>query len=339
MNKDLFIVVEIASNHNGDLELCKKMFRKAKECGADAVKLQKRNNRQTFMKSILNSPYQSEYAKETGTYGEHREYLDRFDYDEFIQLRQLADEIGIIFFVTPFDFDSVDFLEKIGVPMYKVASCDFKNYPLIEYIAQKGKPMILSTGGATYEDMDKVYQLLKLTKAEFSFLYCISIYPNNDNLNLLCINEMTIRYPDINIGFSSHHPGILPIFIAHMCGARIFEVHFTFNRGFPGSDHGFSLEPQALRKICFDLKRLPLMLGDGIKRISEEELKGFIWKFGKSVHIIKSIKKGEIITKEHVAIKAPADGIEPHRIDEVIGAISICDLSTSDILTEDKIND
>ena len=332
----IFFISELASNHNGDLELCKKMIIKAKECGADAVKLQKRYNDKTFMKSILNAPYQSEYARETGTYKEHREYLDRFDEKEFRELKQLADDIGIVFFATPFDFDSVDFLESIGVELYKIASCDLKNIPFIKYVASKGKPIVLSTGGGNQFDiLNAVNSVPK--NFPLAVLHCISTYPNKDDqLGLNFISNLT--HCSFTPGFSSHHAGILPFFIAYMCGARVFEAHFTFNRGWSGSDHGFSLEPQALRKVCYDLKRIPVMLGDGIKKVLPEELKGFVWKFGKAIHPVKAIRKGEILTPDNIAIKAPAYGLPPDRWDATIGKIAICDISTADTLSGDMID-
>ncbi len=336
----IFIIAEIGSNHNGDLKLCKKMIIKAKECGADAVKLQKRYNDQTFTKAILNVPYQSEYAQKTGTYREHREYLDRFDMKEFRELKKLADDIGIILFATPFDFKSVDFLASLDMPLYKVASCDFRNIPLIEYIAQLEKPMLLSTGGADYSAMDFVYRkLLELDVLDFAFLYCVSKYPNSDtDLNLNCIAKMKEKFP-CPIGFSSHHPGLWPLSSAYHAGARIFEMHFTFNRAWANinRDHAFSFEPQALRKACFDLKRIPTMMGDGERVVSEEEKKGFVWKFGKAIHLACQVRKGEILTADKITIKAPADGIEPYRINEIIGKIITTDCSTTDTLTEDLL--
>ncbi len=337
----IFIVAEIGSNHNGDLELCKRMIIKAKECGADAVKIQKRYNDKTFMKSILGAPYQSEYARETGTYREHREYLDRFDKKEFQELKKLANDIGIIFFATPFDYESVDFLHSLDMPIYKIASCDLKNLPLIKYIATIGKPVMLSTGGGREEDIFKaICQFMPNQHKKFlAVLHCISTYPNQDNqLNLNFIKRLKQSYSIDNWGFSSHHPGILPLFIAYMCGARIFEMHFTFNRSYPGTDHAFSLEPAALRKACFDLRRIPIMLGNGIKKVLPEEEKGFVWKFGKAIHPIRSIRKGELFTFDNIAIKAPADGLSPNKINDILGKIAICDISTNDILTEDKID-
>lgn len=337
LGKNVFVISEIGSNHNADLELCKKMIRKAKECGADAVKLQKRNNKELFMKSILNAPYQSEYAKETGTYGEHRECLDWFGKKEFEELITVAKEEDILLFATPFDINSADFLYELDMPLYKIASCHFNEYNLIKHVAGFGKPIILSTGGATYADMKFTYKFLKDWNAEFAFLHCISLYPNDDNLDLNCIRVMKKMFHDIQIGFSTHHPGILPLFLSYVAGARIIEAHFTLSRAYGGTDHGFSLEPQALRKLCYDIKRIPAMMGDGNRIVSKKEQQGFIWKFGKAVHPIAPIKTGEILTRDNIGVKAPADGLPPSRFDDLLGKVAICDLSTADVLTEDKI--
>jgi N-acetylneuraminate synthase/sialic acid synthase len=244
----------------------------------------------------------------------------------------LSGKHNILFFATPFEEKSADFLYKLEIPIYKIASCDVTNIPLIKHVASFGKPILVSTGGATIEDIDRVYDTIQKYHSNFAFLHCVATYPNRDEeLNLLQIESLKWRYLDIVIGFSSHHSGVDPVKEAYHLGARIFEVHFTLNRGFRGTDHGFSLEPHGLAKLCEDLKRIKTRLGRRERTVLEAESTGFIRKMGKAVHVNRPIHAGKVIEPEDIVIKSPADGLPPY--EDVIGKISIHDLSTADFLT------
>jgi N-acetylneuraminate synthase/sialic acid synthase len=332
-DSDPFIIAEIGSNHCGDFELAKQMIVKAAECGADAVKFQKRDNETMFTKIMLQMPYNNDFSV-APTYGEHRQKLDWFGEKEFKELQELAEKHGILMFATPFEEKSADFLRKLNMPLYKIASCDVTNIPLIKYVAEFGKPILISIGGAQEKDIDRVYQTINKFHDNFAFLHCVATYPNRDeDLNLAYIGRLRERYPDIMIGFSSHHSGLDPVKEAYFLGARIFEVHFTLNRGFRGTDHGFSLEPNGLAKLCEDLRRIKKRLGKPERIILEDERKGFCHKMGKAIHIARPIHKGKEIEPEDIIIKAPADGLPPYEEEKVIGKIAISDLSTADTLT------
>lgn len=327
-DKDVFIIAEIGSNHQGDAALCERMIRKAAECGVDAVKLQKRDNKAMFTKEALARPYENEnsFGK---TYGEHRQNLDWFGKEEFIRFKNLAEELEIILFATPFEDASADFLHEIGMPLWKIASCDVTNLPLIEKIAQYGQPMIISTGGASESEICELVDAISPINDNFALLHCVSTYPNMDeDLNLRVIELLKSIFPDNLIGFSSHHPSIIPLYTARAIGASIFEVHFTLNRAAKGTDHSFSLEPQGLRKICHDLKRINPMLGHMEKRVLPEEKEGFIKKMGKSVYVKWPIKANTVIRKADLCVKSPAGGIKPAELDNVAGKVAINDLST-----------
>lgn len=335
----IFIIAEVGSNHLGNLKLCQQMFKKAKECGVDAVKLQKRSNKDMFMKSAYNAPYANEYSYGP-TYGEHRERLDWFGESEYRELIAMCKELGIIFFATAFDFESADFLHNLDMPCYKIASCDAKNIPLIKYVAKKKKPMFISLGGCDINDAQRIEEAIGAINNQYALLHCLSTYPNQDDeLQLGFIKTLADEFSQHVIGFSTHHPAVFPCLLAYMCGARIFEAHFTMNRAMGGTDHAFSFETHALEKLCEDIRRVPLMVGDGYRRVLEKEVGrgSFIHKMGKAVHPARSLTIGHVIRKGDVVLKSPANGIPAFQLEDVFGKELLADVSTSEELTWDKL--
>lgn len=333
-----FIIAEIGSNHTGSVEICKQLIKIAANCGADAVKLQKRDNRAMFTKAMLAQPYVNENSLGP-TYGEHRGKLDWFGYEEYREFMELADKLGVILFATAFDEPSADFLAGLNLPAFKIASSDVTNIPLIQHIAGYGRPMIISTGGAYLNDIKRAHDALHaINFTNFAFLHAVSTYPNRDEeMNLRVIDTLRAIFPHHVIGLSTHHPGLLPNFLAYMTGARIFEAHITLNRAQGGTDHAFSLEPRGFEKLVEDLKRIPAMLGDGVKRVLDREKGGFVYKMGKAVHLTRPVKAGEELDRNSLALKAPASGLPPWELEDAVGKIAVCDLSTGDELTWDKI--
>jgi len=324
--KDGFFIAEVGSNHGGSVEVCKQLFKEAKRVGASAVKLQKRNNRTLFTKSAYSRPYvnRNSYGK---TYGEHREALE-FGWPEYVELQQYANELDILFFSTPFDHESVDFLERLDVPLYKIASADCTNIPLIKHVVQTGKPLIVSTGGATWEDVDRVYDVVDRSKT--AILHCVATYPNQpEEMNLNVIPEMKKRYPELAaVGLSDHYNGIVMAETAYVLGARVIEKHFTLNHSWKGTDHPLSLEPQGFESMVNNIKRIEVALGKA-EKIALEQEKAAIEKMGKSIWPNRTIKAGEVLTEENLSIKTPAGGIPPHEIGNFIGKVALCDLSTA----------
>jgi len=311
------VIAEIGHNHQGNVELCKQMIKAAFDAGATAVKLQKRSNKNLFTKQYFDRPYNSENSF-GATYGEHRENLE-FDRDQYLELQAFSAQLGVIFFATAFDFESADFLEDLNVPAYKVASGDLKNIPLISYLATFGKPLFLSTGGGTIEDVDRVVTTLDETGVQYCIMQCTAGYPPAwDELNLGVISEFRDRYTSPVIGFSSHDSGIAMAAAAYALGARVVEKHFTLNRTLKGTDHAFSLEPQGLRKMIRDLDRLHLAMGDGQKRqfVSEKDP---LQKMGKKMVFVRGMTRGAMLTREDIAFKSPGDGLAPWMIDQVVG--------------------
>ena len=311
-----YVIAEIGHNHQGSVEKCKKLFLQAKNSGANAVKLQKRNNKKLYTKKFYNSIYDNinSYGK---TYGEHREKLE-FDDHQYKELFDFAKELKITMFATPFDLYSLEFLEKFNCPFYKVASSDITFIELIKKIAETGKPIIISTGYADFEDIDRVLNTINF-KNDVAFLQCSSVYPANaDQINLKVIPEMIKRYPKNIIGYSGHDSGILIPSAAYLLGARIIEKHFTLSRALKGTDHGMSLEPEGLTKMCNGFKKLKESMGSKKKQRMEYESK-FVFKMKKTIVASKNLSKGHVLQVNDIDFKSPGEGLECYEVNLLIG--------------------
>jgi N-acetylneuraminate synthase/sialic acid synthase len=331
---DCYVIAEIGHNHQGNLETAKDLFRLAKECGANAVKLQKRDNRTLYTRELYNKPYDHENSF-GATYGEHREALE-FGLEEYRELRRYAQEIGITFFATAFDFPSADFLAELDMPAFKIGSGDLTNIPLLKYVASFQKPMLVSTGGGTIEDVQRAYDAIMPINSQLCIMQCTSGYPSiPEELNLRVITTYRQRFPDIVIGLSSHYNGYTLDLLGYVMGARIIEKHFTLNRAMKGTDHAFSLERSGLRRLVRDLRRARVALGDGIKRPYPSEAAA-LYKMGKKLVAARHLPAGHVLTREDIAIKSPNDGLPPCELDNVIGKVTLRPLREDEnILFED----
>jgi N-acetylneuraminate synthase/sialic acid synthase len=315
---DCYVIAEIGHNHQGSVGQAKAMFTVVKDCGANAVKLQKRSNRTLYTHEFFDQPYDNEFSFGE-TYGEHREALE-LGREDYVELQRYARELGITFFATPFDFESADFLAELDMPAYKFASADVVNTPLLRHVAAFGKPMLLSTGGASIEDVDRAVEAVWPINEEIAVLQCTAAYPcETEDLNLQVITTLRERYPEFVIGLSDHQNGISMALVAYMLGARVIEKHFTLNHAWKGTDHAFSLMPEGLRKLVRDLRRVPVALGDGVKRPLPVEAKP-LEKMGKKLVAARDLGDGHVLTSADVAIKSPADGgLPPYELDRVVG--------------------
>lgn len=314
---DVFVIAEIGHNHQGSMDVARAMFRAAKDAGADAVKLQKRNNRRLFVKSLYDQPYENENSYGP-TYGAHREALE-FGEVEYKELQRYADELDIMLFATAFDVDSVNFLAALDMPAYKIASADMNNLPLQKRVAETGKPIFLSTGGGNLNDIRRACETILPINTQLAILHCTASYPAAvSDLNLSVIRALIAEFPDNVVGLSDHENGIDAASIAYMLGARVFEKHFTLNRALKGTDHAFSLEPEGFRKLVRNLKRIPVMLGDGVKRRLPSEEKPLL-KMSKSLVAARDLSEGHVIGENDVAIKSPGGGLAPFERDRLIG--------------------
>ena len=314
---DCFVIAEIGHNHQGSVEICKQLFKAAKECGVDAVKLQKRHNKKLYTKEFFDTVYNSENAFGP-TYGLHREALE-FDKEQFRELQIYAKKLNLIFFATPFDFESVDLLEDLDVPAFKIASGDLTNIPLIQYIAKVGKPIIMSTGGGSIEDVKRAQNVIMSINPNLAILQCTASYPSEfSELDLQVIRTYQEHFSENVIGFSAHDNGIAMSVAAYVLGARIIEKHFTLNRIMRGTDHVFSLEPLGMRKLVRDLRRVRIALGNGAKKIYESEKKAIL-KMRKKIVAAKDLEKGSVLTNNDFSFKSPGGGLHPYNLKDLLG--------------------
>ncbi|MBF0363043.1 MAG: N-acetylneuraminate synthase family protein [Oligoflexia bacterium] len=336
-NTEYFFIAEIGNNHQGDINIAKEMISTAKRCGVQAVKFQKRNNKTLLSKELYNKPYDN-VDSFGDTYGKHREALE-FNFDQYIELMEHAKKENIVMFATAIDVDSVGFLEEVGNPIYKIASADLDNEPLIECVSQKNKPIIISTGAGDLNQIKRSYDIIKkYNPYPPIIMQCTCMYPvHYDKVNLRVIETYKKLFSDALIGYSGHDNGIVLPIVAYMLGARVFEKHFTLNRAWRGADNKFSLEPTGLSKSIRDLNRAILSLGDGEKRIYEEEI-GARVKLGKSIYSRKKLPKGKKISLEDICCKSPAGGISPSKLHDIIGLLVNRDIDADEkILQSDLI--
>ncbi|MGE5258829.1 MAG: N-acetylneuraminate synthase family protein [Hyphomicrobiales bacterium] len=333
---DCYAIAEIGHNHQGKLKTCLEMFKVAQNCGADAVKLQKRDNKSLYTKTAYTKPYDNENSY-GATYGEHREALE-FGEADYRELKSYAKELGITMFATAFDFASVDFLAKLEMPAFKVASGDLKNIPLLTYMAKVGKPIVLSTGGGTMEDVNRAYDAIMPINSQLCLLQCTAGYPAAfEELNLKVVTTFRERFPQTVVGLSSHDNGIAMAVAAYVLGARVVEKHFTLNHTWKGTDHAFSLEPIGLTKMVRDLRRARVAMGDGVKRTYDTEVTPMV-KMGKQLVAARDLKAGHAIRREDIAIKSPGGGLQPYEIDKVIGRTTRSALKADDAITFEVLN-
>jgi N-acetylneuraminate synthase/sialic acid synthase len=330
------VIAEIGHNHQGKLDKARELFREAKLAGAHAVKLQKRDNRGLYTRAAYNKPYDNENSF-GATYGEHREFLE-FGMMEYRELQRYAAELGVDFFATAFDMASADFLGELDMPAFKIASGDVKSIPLLKHVASFGKPIVISTGGALFDDVQRAYDTIMAINPQLGILQCTAGYPAAfEELDLRVVSQYRERFPGAVVGYSGHDNGIAMPVAAYVLGARIVEKHFTLNRAMKGTDHAFSLEPVGLRKMVRDLERTHKALGDGQKKIYESE-KAPIIKMGKSLVVARDLPAGHVLTKDDIVMKSPGGGIPPYELDSVLGRITLKALYEDDFLSFEMLS-
>jgi N-acetylneuraminate synthase/sialic acid synthase len=332
-----YVIAEIGHNHQGSVEKAMDLIRVAKECGADAVKLQKRNNRTLFTRAMYAMPYDNPNSF-GATYGEHREALE-LDKAQYRDLIAYAKELEITLFATPFDFDSADFLAELDMPAYKIASGDLLNTPLQRHVAQLGRPMFLSTGGGTLDDVRRAYHTIMPINPQLCVMQCTASYPAQvEDLNLRVIERYRKQFPDAVVGLSDHQNGIVMAVVAYLLGARAIEKHFTLDHTWKGTDHAFSLQPDGLRKLVRDLRRVPLALGSADKEPLDIEVKP-LTKMGKKLVAAHPLAAGATLGAGDIAIRSPGEGgLPPYELDRLVGKVLRRALDTDDELSFDLVD-
>ena len=328
------IIAEAGVNHNGSIDSAKKLIDIASEAGADYVKFQ------TFRAETLvtHNADKAEYQKGlTGNIETQFDMIKRLelDQDAHQELVQYCSEKDILFLSSPFDHESIDALAELNIPFYKIPSGEITNLPYLRHVGHMGKPVVMSTGMATLEEIRMAMEVLLeagLKKEQLTILHCNTQYPTPmEDVNLRAM--ITIRDEfSVKVGYSDHTLGIEVPIAAVALGATLIEKHFTLDRTLPGPDHAASLEPEELKAMVASIRNIEKVMGNGIKKPSQSEIKN-IPIVRKSIVAKKNIQKGEKFSKKNITVKRPGNGISPMQWDEVLGMIS-----EKDYLLDDKIS-
>ena len=301
-----YVVAEIGQNHNGDIEIAKKLIDVAVRCKANAVKFQKRDVDSEFTSEAYNKIYDNKNSFGY-TYGQHRKFLE-FDESQHREIFQYASSKNITYFCTPCDLPSLEIMEKIDIPFYKVASRDLTNIPLIIELGKLNKPIIISTGMASYKDIEDALDNLDNKKDELIIMHCTSQYPCEvKNVNLNVINTLKEKYGYL-VGYSDHTSGIMISVAASLMGASVIEKHITLDRTMRGTDHPGALEEVGLFKLIKSINGVKLSLGSS-KKEPLDCTKIAKNKLAKSLTSLVDIKKGERLVDNMIGLKSPGDGI------------------------------
>ncbi len=329
-----FIIAEAGDNHNGSLELAYQLIDKAVEAGADCVKFQTFVTEEVISKRAEKAEYQK---AATGNEESQYEMVKKLElsFDNFCELQKYANDKGILFLSTPFDITSVDFLESIDVPYFKIPSGEITNLPYLIHIAKTGRKIILSTGMAEMAEIADCIHVLKENGAgEISLLHCNTEYPTPmEDVNLKAMLTLKEEF-GVRIGYSDHTQGIEIPIAAVALGAEIIEKHFTLDHNMEGPDHKASLEPDELKAMVQSIRNIEKAMGSGIKRASNSEKKN-IEIARKSIVARKEIKKGEELTEENLAVKRPGSGLSPMKWFDVVGTKAIRDFGEDEMIVID----
>jgi N-acetylneuraminate synthase/N,N'-diacetyllegionaminate synthase len=326
-----FIIAEAGVNHNGDINLAKKLIDVAKDAGVDAVKFQTFKAENVVVKDAQKAEYQKETTGKGSQYAMIKK-LELIDYD-FKELADYAKENDILFLSSPFDKESVDLLDEINVPVFKVASGEITNFPLLKHIAEKGKPIILSTGMATLGEIEDALRVIRgVGVDDVVLLHCVTSYPAKmEDVNLRVIKTLKLAF-ELPVGFSDHTPGIIVPIAAVSLGAVVIEKHFTLDKNLPGPDHKASLEPDELKEMVVAIRDVEKALGDGIKLPTKEEEK--IKKVARRSVVAKiDIPQGTTIAEDMLDVKRPGIGIAPKYIDIIVGKKAEENIRKDEIVT------
>ncbi len=305
-----FIIAEAGVNHNGRLDLALRLVDVAVEAGADAVKFQ------TFIAEQVMSSGAPKAAYQQQTTGADESQLDmvkrlQLDFDSFRQIKDYCDRRGILFLSTPFDWTSADFLDDLGVPLFKVPSGEVVNHPFLEYLARKGKPIIMSTGMCYLSEVDEALRVIRrYNNQPLALLHCTSNYPAAvADVNLLAMQTMSAAF-QLPVGYSDHTQGIEIALAAVALGARVIEKHFTLDKTLFGPDHLSSLEPQELQAMVHGIRKVEGSLGHGRKEPAPSEA-DVAAVARRSLVAACDLPAGTVLTEAHIAILRPGTGIPP----------------------------
>lgn len=326
----VYIIAEAGVNHNGSFELACKLVDAAKAAGVDCIKFQTFKSRNL----VSNNAQKADYQKETTGEGSQVDMLKKLElsYDEFLALKNYCDRIGISFLSTPFDFDSIEFLNSIDMPFWKIPSGEVTNYPYLFALAKTRKPVMMSTGMCEMAEIEAAIQVLRENgTTEIKLLHCNTEYPTPfEDVNLRAMQTMRDSF-GLEVGYSDHTKGIEVPIAAVALGATVVEKHFTLDRNMEGPDHKASLEPNELAAMVTSIRHIEHALGNGNKTPSPSEKKN-IAVARKSIVAKCAIKAGELLTEENITVKRPGSGVSPMRWKDVLGTKAVRDYEEDELI-------
>lgn len=319
--KNVFIIAELSANHNGSLETAIKTIKAAKRAGADAIKLQ------TYTADTLTIDSKKEdFIINNGSIWDGKNFYELYKeahtpWEWHPKLFEVAKAEGLVCFSSPFDITAVDFLENLNVPLYKIASFEITDIPLIEYVASKGKPIILSTGIASIEDIELALETIrKQGNNEIALLKCTSSYPAPiEEANLAMIQDLSKRF-DVVSGLSDHTLGITAPIVATALGAKIIEKHFILDRAIGGPDASFSLDEKEFTRMVEAVRFAEKLIGEVNYNLTDKQIAGRA--FSKSLYVVKDIEKGERFTSENIRSIRPGFGLHPKYYKSILGKVA-----------------
>lgn len=327
----ILIIAEAGVNHNGDINIAHRLIDVAKNAGADIVKFQTGKPEDVISRFAEKAEYQK---RNTGCRESQLDMVKKImlSFDSFRELKTHCEEVGIGFLSTPFDLESIDFLQRLGCDMWKIPSGEITNYPYLVSIAETGKSIILSTGMCRMDEIEAAYRLLhEKGGREISLLHCTTQYPASfESVNLRAMLTLREKF-QCPVGYSDHTAGVEVSVAAAALGASILEKHFTLDRGMEGPDHKASLEPDELARMITQVRHIEMALGDGEKKPANEEISNLII-VRKSIVAKRNIRKGEIFSAENITTKRPGLGISPMLWNKVLGTSAIKDFSKDDLI-------
>jgi sialic acid synthase SpsE len=332
LSQSCYVIAEAGLNHNGSLEIAKKLIDVAAIAGADAVKFQKRTVEKLAVESALNSK-DDRFPEFGKTYREIREHLE-FTFDQYSELKLYAESKGLDFMVTAFDTVAVDFLEALGLSSYKLASHSLTNLELLNYLAHLKKPTVLSTGMAELEEIDQAVEIFRRHKAPLSIMHCVSAYPTPfAECNLSMMGILKKRY-NLPVGYSGHELGFLPTLVAVSMGAQLVERHYTLDKTMTGFDHKMSLSSDELINMVNSIRAVPKIQGSGKKEVSETE-----WitrhKYHVSMASAKAISAGAVLNETMITWRNPGTGIPSKLAHTILGKRAKQDIPADELLSID----
>ena len=324
-----FVIAEAGINHNGDIDKAKMLIDAAATCGADAVKFQTHLPEKEMLRDSVTAAYVGESLFDLLK----RVELSREDHAE---LKGHATNKGILFLSTPFSREAVELLEEIGVPAYKVGSGEMTNFPLLKHIANKKKPMIISTGMSTFQEIEETVSFIKKYNNDLILMHCTSTYPTRyEDVNLKVIEKLRQHF-GIPVGLSDHSAGIYTALAAVALGACMIEKHFTIKRSWPGPDQKASITPGELKELVKGIRAIEKALGS-IKKVADDEMP--VQRMAReSVVSLVDIRKGTVIEENMVWVKRPGTGIPAKYLGEVIGKKAKQDIAANSVITWEDLN-